>query len=224
MHANRPFLLDRPKDVETAVLRRCVSECLDAARDALETVDAMFPDRLVAFHSLWWTPYLTFTALAVVYVWEIQLKVGVGPNSASLETDEDPSLLALAERCQCHLASAITSDSASRRYSIIIEELRLEARHHLLASAAGQGVSSQVPGPQMDPNGQGHVDEGLGSLANHLESSMCDEGAFGNLNLFNPVSQWQAADWLEIDSSAFALFADLEASPTMTVIGDGFLS
>jgi hypothetical protein len=171
----------------------------------------MFPNRVVAFHSLWWTPYLTFCALAVVYVWEIQLKTGAG--SSVLEA-EDPSLLALAERCQCHLSSAITSDSASRRYSIIIEELRLEARHQLSAS---QGFLSQTSGPQLD---LGTADDGLGSLADDLDT-MCGEGAFGNA-FNNPMSQWQAVDWLEIDSSAFGLFPEFEASPVMPLMGDDF--
>ena len=133
MHANRPFLLDYAGELDRPALRECVEECISAARIALETVDRVFCNEQLFFHALWWTPYVTFCALAVVYVWEIQQKTNA-------KTDyEDPVLFALAEKCQCHLAKAISSESASRRYSIIIEELRLEARQQIPHSISNGG-------------------------------------------------------------------------------------
>jgi hypothetical protein len=91
MHANRPFLLDHPKGTDPVALHTCVTECINAARDALEKIDRLFPDKLAVFYSLWWNPYLTFCALAVVYVWEIQQK------KTGVTEVEDSALFSLAE-------------------------------------------------------------------------------------------------------------------------------
>ncbi|KAI9155581.1 Activator of stress protein [Paramyrothecium foliicola] len=203
MHANRPFLLDQPKGVDAAALQQCVAECISAARDALETIDRMFPDKIAVFHSLWWTPYLTFCALAVVYVWEITQKA-----SGTVEVG-DPSLFALAERCQSHLSSAITSDSASRRYSVIIEELRLEARQHFSQSSGPPAGQPGLPqAQQLDLAGH-PTESNLDSLGGDLGVICEDQEEVNYANAFNPLSQWQATDWLEIDSSVSAteLFA-----------------
>ncbi|KAJ3526924.1 hypothetical protein NM208_g10956 [Fusarium decemcellulare] len=200
MHTTRPFLLDH-SDGSSPALQACVTECISAAKLALELVDRMFSERTVLFHALWWMPYVTFCALAVVYVWEIQQKANdtIGSDNATL--------FSLAERCQSHLSQAISADSASRRYSIIIEELRLEARH-----------SPHSMRPQQMVQGQQESiitgDQASSTMLDDLESMFEDHGETGTSfqSMLNPLSQWQPTDWLDLDSSAFSFFSQLEDS------------
>lgn len=190
MHTTRPFLLDHSDNCSPA-MRECVTQCISAAKLALEIVDAMFSERSVLFHALWWMPYVTFCALAVVYVWDIQQR--------SVESaDSDNALLFdLAERCQNHLAKTISVESASRRYSIIIEELRQEARlgpQH----ASRPFLTGDCHGGSMlssDHESGTALDE-LGSMFEDHESAT---SSF--MSSLNPLSQWQPADWLDLDSS-----------------------
>ncbi|KAH6693577.1 fungal-specific transcription factor domain-containing protein [Plectosphaerella plurivora] len=173
MHANRPFLLGTTVQQASSVpLQDSVNECINAARIALETVDAMSADGTL-FHAFWWTPYVTFCALAVVYVWEIQ------QNRSATAPEEQGfnDLLELAERCQNHLAQATTPDSPSRRYNIILEELRQEAKYRSMRSQRSTGPLVTVEGVQVPFEGDG--------------------GLYG----MNPLDDWQTTDWLDLDSS-----------------------
>ncbi|KAH8667888.1 fungal-specific transcription factor domain-containing protein [Ilyonectria robusta] len=192
MHANRPFLLDHSGDPGETAMRECVAECISAAKMALETVDRMFSDGTVLFYALWWTPYVTFCALAIVYVWEIKQKAN------GMTEIEDPSLFTLAEQCQCHLAKAISSESASRRYSIIIEELRVEARHSSAPVLMRHQMIDQPQESTMTDDGDQRV---LESMADDLGSMFEDQGEAHFQSMLNPLSQWQATDWLDLDSS-----------------------
>ncbi|KAF7555145.1 hypothetical protein G7Z17_g2364 [Cylindrodendrum hubeiense] len=207
MHANRPFLLDHSGDPSQTAMRECVTECISAAKIALETVDRMFADGTVLFYALWWTPYVTFCALAIVYVWEIKQKAN------GMAEIEDPSLFTLAEQCQSHLARAMSSESASRRYSIIIEELRIEARHSAAPMLLRhQMVDQPQQGPGIAEDGDQQV---LDSMADDLGTMFDDQGETHFQSMLNPLSQWQATDWLDLDSSAFGFFAELEGSLIM---------
>ncbi|KAF5012357.1 hypothetical protein FDECE_1584 [Fusarium decemcellulare] len=200
MHTTRPFLLDHSDDASPS-LQACVTECISAAKLALELVDRMFSERTVLFHALWWMPYVTFCALAVVYVWEIQQK------ACDTIGSDNVMLFSLAERCQGHLSQAISADSASRRYSIIIEELRQEARHSPPSMRPQQVV-------------QGHQESLITSeqapstMLDDLGSMFEDQGETGTSfqSMLNPLSQWQPTDWLDLDSSAFSFFSQLEDS------------
>ena len=185
-------------------MEACVTECIGAAKLALEIVDRMFSEAATVIHFLWWMPYVTFCALAVVYVWKIQQKSGISVS------DDNVSLFALAERCQSHLAKAMSSDSASRRYSIIIEELRQEASHGSSQNSV-RGAQSQ----QEALVTSGDDDHGSSSmLDNELGSMFGDQGesATSFQSMLNALSQWQPTDWLDLDSSVsiflfFSFFA-----------------
>lgn len=117
IHANRPFLLSEAASEN-------VTECIFATKASLELINRMAGDNTL-FHSFWWTHYVIFCALAVVYVWEIQ--------RATRSTDEidDQSLgkiFDLAEKCGDHLRRASTGLSQNQRYSVILDELRSEAQ------------------------------------------------------------------------------------------------
>ncbi|RTE77789.1 hypothetical protein BHE90_007740 [Fusarium euwallaceae] len=219
MHTTRPFLLDHSENASPA-LEACVTECIGAAKLALEIVDRMFSEATTVIHFLWWMPYVTFCALAVVYVWEIQQKSGISVSN------DNVSLFALAERCQSHLAKAMSSDSASRRYSIIIEELRQEARH-----SPSQSSMRAVQTQQEALMTSGDDEHGSSSmLDNELGSMFGDQGESTTSfqSMLNALSQWQPTDWLDLDSSvsvfliepgiianlakAFSFFSQLEDS------------
>ncbi|KAG5655113.1 hypothetical protein KAF25_001886 [Fusarium avenaceum] len=192
MHTTRPFLLDHSDDCSPA-LRACVTQCIGAAKLALEIVDGMFSEKSVLFHALWWMPYVTFCALAVVYVWDIQQR--------SNETADpgNTSLFDLAEKCQNHLARTIAVESASRRYSIIIEELRQEARQgpqH--ATRPSQMVHCQQESLAPSDHESGISMDELGSMFEDQDGS-----SSGLSSIMNPLSQWQPTDWLDLDSSVW---------------------
>ncbi|KAI3574964.1 fungal-specific transcription factor domain-containing protein [Fusarium oxysporum f. sp. albedinis] len=201
MHTTRPFLLDHSEDCSPA-LQACVTQCISAAKLALEIVDGMFSEKSVLFHALWWMPYVTFCALAVVYVWDIQQRSN---------TTADPGnalLFDLAEKCQNHLARTIAAESASRRYSIIIEELRQEARQgpqH--AARPSQTIQCQQESLISSEHESGTSIDELGSMFDDQ-----DETSSGLQSIMNPLSQWQPTDWLDLDSSAFTFFSQLEDS------------
>ncbi|WYZ44912.1 hypothetical protein EsH8_VIII_000228 [Colletotrichum jinshuiense] len=226
MHANRLFLLgNQSAGSETQIL-----ECIGAARTVLETVDGMAAEGPI-FHAFWWTQYVTFCALLVTYVWDIQQK----RRGISLEGEgrsKHTKLMDLAERCQTHLANATASNSPSRRYAIILEEFRTEglgqmSRKTLGApsqaprASAGRPTSlsadTQVPPPQNHGGGAGPITAGdfefnpaYGSGPGAVDLiGQVDTGFLGS----NLLDEWQTTDWLDLDSSAFGPYLDVDADP-----------
>ena len=194
IHANRPFLLGHMSDGAGASAAESVRECISAARVILETVDGMAGEGTL-FHAFWWTPYVTFCALAVVYVREIQ-------RNTSGEEPGDPSwaeLANLADGCLSHLAKATPFNSPNRRYNVILEELRIEARN--------QRGRTNLSGPEHRvDNDQGEMatDGGLHQPlheTDHLNGAsfaQTDDPALGMSSL---LDGWQTSDWLDLDSS-----------------------
>ncbi|KAG9673088.1 hypothetical protein KCU99_g7164, partial [Aureobasidium melanogenum] len=111
----------------------------------------------------------------ITYVWQIQK-----PRfDCGLDTEH---LFKLAERCQTHLAHATASNSPSRRYSIILEELRAEA-----------GVNSGAH------PAAGLIDDGTALTS--IPAFEADQGDFSAAaNLFE---SWQISDWLDLDALAY---------------------
>ncbi|KAG5760620.1 hypothetical protein H9Q72_011256 [Fusarium xylarioides] len=176
--------------------------CISVVKLALEIVDGMFSEKSVLFHALWWMPYVTFCALAVVYVWDIQQRSNTTADAGNA------LLFDLAEKCQNHLARTIAAESASRRYSIIIEELRQEARQgpqH--ATRPSQTIQCQQESLISSEHESGTSIDELGSMFDDQ-----DETSSGLQSIMNPLSQWQPTDWLDLDSSAFTFFSQLEDS------------
>lgn len=201
MHANRPFLLGHSKkeQCEDNALRNSVTECISAAKAVLETVDNMASDGSL-FHAFWWTGYVTFCALAVVYVWQIQQRDSTSVNTATSRN----TLSDLAEKCHAHLTQMTSVNSPSRRYSIILEELRLEAKLGASESAATlqqrsevrdmytvSRMSSAFPGDSFEQSQTTHG----GAL---FSGPQDDVAVYGVPNVLNG---WETIDWLDLDSS-----------------------
>ncbi|KAL3964986.1 hypothetical protein ACCO45_001990 [Purpureocillium lilacinum] len=207
MHASRLFLLGDPSRHENHV-RGCVA----AARTVLETVDGMAKEGPI-FHAFWWTHYVTFCALVVVYIWEIQQR-----RANSAVQQQRTSLLNLAERCHTHLAHATATNSPSRRYAVILEEFRKTALCQPLAQERNDDVDvAEPPGLTIDPQNPGFV-QGCAvpaAIGGGLQS-------MASLMNFDPqqFDAWQMTDFfIDLDSSAFWPQVDVDESMMWTSMG-----
>lgn len=225
MHANRPFLLgnmyspnpsnaDNPVTESSDELPKRVQECILSAKKALQIVDEMAGDSTL-FHSLWWTSYVTFCALTVVYVWSIRTQTSSSGCDESLSSNISPDvagLYELAERCYGHLAQATAEDSPSRRYSVILEELRTEARSDIgrgqLPNSNGAVSTihdeSDVTVYQQSIStvtGNAHAVDYVGTSDG--SSMYLDRDAIGHIDsgvIPTLFDEWQTTDWLDLDS------------------------
>lgn len=219
MHANRFFILGN----FSLSSEMQVAECVLAAKTVLEIVDGLARDSPI-FHAFWWTHYVAFCALVVTYAWEIQQQIRSDARSTGTKTPVDRAvLLDLAERCQTHLAQATATNSPSRRYAIILEELRSEAQRRsgrgVVASTGGLQPSSMAtttvvaaataekgdqightPVTQGEQQGQDtHVgDVGVQGFQPAILGSA---DAFDSLPESSVFQAWDMTDWLELDSS-----------------------
>ncbi|KAK6432570.1 hypothetical protein LTR95_011259 [Oleoguttula sp. CCFEE 5521] len=209
MHLHRPMLLARMSSIgATGVSQQqeSITQCITAARDALGIVNAMAAEGTI-FHAFWWTHYVTFCALAVVYVWDMQLR------QHEISSIDRGKLIELAESCQVHLAQATASNSPSRRYSIILEELRMEATASGKTSQRN-GKRAWVPHPsiatsfvpQTSPS-QIPLSAGAHTGSSYGYADMLD------MPLTGPFRDWQTSDWLDLDASAFGTMSGF--SPDM---------
>jgi hypothetical protein len=230
MHLYRPFLLSRrnrkpssDNDVTEAFRAESIQLCIAAAQDALRTIDAFASDG-PQFHAFWWTHYITFCALTVVYVWNTQ------QPSNELKGIDRSKLMMIAEQCQIHLAQATASNSPCRRYSIILEELRSESRKESSSSLDDQTPQIHHPDPstRMDPQnlrvgaiGSPAINTAvsLPYTSPHLAQTPVSVNSSLSVETRNPFMNWQTSDWLEIDASVSgsrACSADMDARVVAT--------
>ncbi|CAI6336210.1 unnamed protein product [Periconia digitata] len=205
--AHRPFLLknvsQQPAEVRK-LASESIDECIGAAQSVLVIVDRVAQDGKL-FHAFWWTHYVAFCALAVVYVWSIQ-------RCRDLKTVDGfhEEILNRAEQCLNHLAQATASNSPSRRYSIILQELRSEAKRKIarrLETAdvlanhrEGEGISDSTT--NISTNQNADIDHWNPMFRSSTESTSPQIAKF--------LDGWQTTDWLDLDSSAFGPFPVLE--------------
>ncbi|KAJ5389205.1 uncharacterized protein N7496_000273 [Penicillium cataractarum] len=201
IHANRPFLMSEAASEN-------VTECILATKTSLELVNRMAGDSTL-FHSFWWTHYVIFCALAVVYVWEIQRATR---STAEVDDESLAKIFDLAEKCRGHLQRASAGLSQNRRYSIILDEIRSEAQRCRFL----RGNPSNPP----------HGDQHGGEASTNTEASFMmlqDPEMFGSgpealLHegiMPNLLDSFLFSDWQTLDSSAFLPFPDPNSvSPT----------
>jgi hypothetical protein len=202
MHLYRPFLLSNthrrstPESESTEVFRQqSVQLCIAAAQDALRTVDAFASDGPL-FHAFWWSHYITFCALTVVYVWNTQ------QPSIDIEGVDRQKLMMLAEQCQVYLAQATATNSPSRRYSIILEELRSDSMKespympevHQLPQIEPQEIPMGTPQMPMNSTAVSLPFSSPNLVQTNIDATNPQE-------IRNPFMNWQTSDWLEIDAS-----------------------
>lgn len=197
MHLYRPFILhhstSQPHPDSGTLRTDAIRHCIVAAQEALRTVDSIAKEGSI-FHAFWWTHYVTFCALAVVYVWKIQQE----KHHDDIPGIMQDRLFDLAERCHVHLGQATAMNSPSRRYSVILEELRAEARAR--DNTVSNMQSTQI-GVQEDPDFQ----------SNEIHCPLDEPNTIGQLiggvsgNSFgapfgDSFIHWQPSDWLDLDA------------------------
>ena len=201
VHLHRPFLLARSSGEVSLVTESAqhfreesIKLCIGAARDALRTIDALAQEGPL-FHAFWWTHYITFCALTVTYVWNMQ-------RGNDIEGIDRKELMALAERCQIHLAHATATNSPSRRYSIILEELRNEATSQRPMDGTSIDLGSQEATTDLaDSTALGAAALPTSSAfdtANMMQAGLSNATSGDG---YNPFMDWQTSDWLELDAS-----------------------
>ncbi|KAL3466047.1 fungal-specific transcription factor domain-containing protein [Aspergillus heterothallicus] len=109
--------------------------CLTAARDAIELVLSFVRENQL-FHAFWYSQYIAFNALSIIYIYLIQVQrrrivpisvtIGRTPNGTSLPPLEESTLYRLSETAQYHLADATVRNAPSWKYSAILQGLRRE--------------------------------------------------------------------------------------------------
>lgn len=136
-------------------------------------VDSLAQQTLLT-QSFWFTHYVCFCAILVVYIHIIQQhrQATVPSPSASSPADFDKlhSLFSLAETCQQHLAEATRKNCPSRRYGIILEELRREVHRQIGSDDSSTPMIStgkDEVGLSMTPNG--HESEPVGAQAQNVD-------------------------------------------------------
>lgn len=196
MHINRPSLLRQPSATLNGTQAESISRCLSAASRLLRIVDDMSKDGPL-FHAFWWTHYVAFCALSVIYVWEIQetrLPAGLEMNETGVE------IAKLAERCHNHLAQATATNSPSRRYAIILDELRAQASKSKKRAERGDARPARQR-PMLSVNELAqlpqHSDIDLGAVANDCQADLESTGGSDSWDWLN---SWQPADWLDLDA------------------------
>jgi hypothetical protein len=209
LHATRPFLLltrrrqqEAGEDQDEGESE--VAECISAASHLLSTFDGMAAAGGAVFHALWWSSYVVFCALSVVYVCEIQRRNPTSPSSSvslrehGVAKTDMARLMDLAERCRGHLSQARAANSPSKRYSIILEELRAEARARTVPPNHGvSGRGAGLPLAAVQAPSDTH-DAVTPSFAADYVPQVDDEGWAKSSDL---LMGWQTSDWLDLDSS-----------------------
>lgn len=209
MHLYRPLLLGngsrQRRQSMTALIEDGSTRCIKAAWTVLESVSIGAKEGGQTGAAFWWTHYVTFCALAVVYVWILQRRRGVMERRADVE---DSRLLELAEICQQHLANATALNSPCRKYSAILEELRNEARkpgmHTQQAPPAPpQTPTMPYPGP-LAPAASGNIDSNALAIYQPSPTNLPTQPSTDSMSLIETpdwLTDWQNTDWLDLDAS-----------------------
>lgn len=187
IHTNRPFLLTEGGSEN-------VIECISATKASLELVNRMAGDSTL-LHSFWWTHYVIFCALAVVYVWEIQRTTR--PTN-EIDNHSVGKMFDLAEKCHGHLKRASTGLSQNKRYSIILDELRSEAQ---------RCRTGNPPHPHQGgrPNGENNASSDT-SFPFLQDSDMFGSASVQEEIMPNILDSFLFSDWQTLDSSVRVAF------------------
>jgi len=203
MHANRTFLPGSVgSQAEAVAVKDSVAECISAARTILETVNGMANDGSL-FHAFWWTHYVTFCALAVAYVWDIQRNMR--GNQDAIEDQSRIVLSKLAESCHGHLAKATAADSPSQRYTVILEELMMEAKNQSTRISSDNQYQPLEFRRTVTHNLQEQTlpqDQSFPNLSgSEFGQGVPDQSENGLYEMQNALNEWDTTDWLDLDAS-----------------------
>ncbi|RJE20242.1 Transcription factor [Aspergillus sclerotialis] len=210
IHVNRPFLLpDVDMASDSIRVQERVDECISAAKQALSLVDNMAKDPNL-FHSFWWTHYVTFCALAVIYIW----KIHKSPAESDPHACEHDTLSELIERGQSHLLKACSLASPNRIYGVILDGLRQEM-HRQIAKNKITRLIPNAEGVDRRTDGQNNFPCVPSEPNGHEHYAVSTESDW---NISDALQSWQTSDWLDLDSSVCLLRSMKRHLPLTNII------
>ena len=135
MFVTRPLLLrDYARKLESSYAlsyRQQLRSCVLAAKNVIDLI-LTFVQEGQLFPAFWYSQYIAFNALSIVYVYVLQVRKQRIPSQILCAIDDQPSvmddrsLLQLAESAQEHLANATVRNAPAWRYSVLLDGLRCE--------------------------------------------------------------------------------------------------
>lgn len=137
MFVTRPLLLNNYAKYNlrdyNRLYRPHIDACITAARNTMELVLEFVNDNQL-FTAFWYTQYITFNALSIIYLYLLQVKGGrIQVFNASFEAygatgtrSNESRLQELAETTFHHLARVTVQNAPHMRYAAILEGLRTE--------------------------------------------------------------------------------------------------
>lgn len=202
-HAHASMLISRPILLMDPTLaprtQSHVEACLTSAKTTLDMLASPASDG-PPFTAFWFTQYVAFNAVSIVYVWLIQRKRGkmAGVNAPF----GDDELLRSAEAVQKHFEDVSETNAPSLRYNIVLEELQQEARR--LTNQAVRPISHvSAPTPTTSFH-ENVVMPGLSMVNNDTQQlSMQESLSTGSMGADMPLDPDL---WLQLDSFPFCEF------------------
>ncbi|KAJ6189159.1 hypothetical protein N7519_004067 [Penicillium mononematosum] len=143
IYTTRLFLFNDCKDIPQSSAATYVHKCIGAAEEVMTIINGL-ASRNALIHGFWFTHYVCFCAITVVYIHIIkQHQASADPSKKVENSSQVQYLFSLAETCQQHLGKATCRSSPNRRYGIILEQLRLEV-HRQVVSSLRPGAQSET--------------------------------------------------------------------------------
>lgn len=137
-----------------------LKECIDAAILVVDTVNGFIEEGKMC-KAFWFTHYISFCAIATLYVYTIQQSISPEQNNNARDYDHSrhsesaishPSMqhFEAAEKCQRSIAETTAKTSPFRRYNIILNKLKSEVLQRLgLRSVGNSSAATFTNGQSM---------------------------------------------------------------------------
>ncbi|KAJ5107636.1 hypothetical protein N7456_004311 [Penicillium angulare] len=170
MFVTRPLLLwDCSHEPDSAELIQFLQSCVTTARDTLEMVLDLVKDNQL-FRAFWYTQYIAFNALSIIYIYLIHSSKGRIPhnwvfsnvssttNAENVKVEKMP-LYELAEGTQHYLGQATDRNALAWRYALVLEVLKSESKsqlHHEPCGEESQPTNRQHQAPEFSALLQPH--------------------------------------------------------------------
>ena len=212
MFVTRPLLLrDFSQQPVAHAAKKYLKFCITTAGDTLALVLELVKDRLL-FPAFWYTQYIAFNALAIVYIYLIHVRNGRISHEWLFLDEENPApqafdkdmLYEMATKTQHYLGQASELNALAWRYSLVLEVLRTEAAGRSLPE---RNMDDDPPRTQLDQELESatvpaHVEPYLRPLDNGI---MTNQTSMDWTALQDPVLE-PSGSFLE--SGIGSLFAD----------------
>jgi hypothetical protein len=217
---HRPFLLSnfaslahtdtRAGNLANTTTDKYIRELVEAAMGIAQIVDEMFQSSQI-FRAFWFTQYYAFCAVVVLYIYRIQEHI-VAPGKCE-------GFFSAGQRCQAQLNCLSDTDCLSKRYCLVLEELRLEAARQTksthLPAATSTAVSSMTTlTSSANPT----------SISTATDTTLSSLGGLDNNNLSLPTSSNAPTTNLNSDFSSSLYSGTSIPTPESAVFSNNFLS